>query len=47
MASLTVRLSKFDEEAIKFLVEEARALNKSDFVRQAIREKIAREKVAA
>jgi len=43
MVSLTVKLSKADEEAILFIVQNEKAINKSDFVRMAIREKIARE----
>lgn len=43
MVILSVVITKCDEERINEIVRNERAINKSDFVRQAIREKIARE----
>jgi len=44
---MSVVITKSDEEKINEIVRNEKAINKSDFVRQAIREKIARDKVAA
>jgi len=43
MVIMSVVITKCDEERINEIVRNERAINKSDFVRQAIREKIARE----
>lgn len=43
MVVLSIVITKSDESEINKIVKSERAINKSDFVRQAIREKIARE----